>query len=75
VPIPGGKKAHEACARRKNAPVAVCSFCGAKTARFRPYPDGKIACEKCDSGSNSRHDNDRRPLISALISHIGAMIG
>jgi formylmethanofuran dehydrogenase subunit E len=74
--MPDDKKAHEACARaRRSIPSAVCSFCGAATARFRAYPDGKIACEKCDSGSYSGSDSGRRPLISAIISRIGAMIG
>ncbi len=74
VPMPGGKKAHAGCARRKDSEIATCSFCGAKTSRFRPYPGGKIACEKCDSGDFGCKSG-RRPLISALIFRIGAMIG
>jgi len=66
---------HEACAKRLGTTVLRrCSFCGTETARFRFYPGGKVACQKCDSGVRPRQKVGVRPLISKVFSQIRSIL-
>ncbi|MFA6489712.1 MAG: hypothetical protein WCT52_03435 [Candidatus Micrarchaeia archaeon] len=81
-----GRFYHAECAQKMKDKrvMAVCSFCGTATDRFRLSREGKVMCSRCSarearphasSPNNTLPAREHRPLLASFIDRIGQMIG